>query len=127
MLRSHSRAESSRLPTAERLVRLTAVFCIPSGRVFWMAMINRAADPAPASAAFTAQERALLDELVPDLPRASILGPRRLSRRITKVTRLRSYHARAKDPPPGNIVIWRGLSRLTDIATGFQIVKDVGN
>jgi hypothetical protein len=23
--------------------------------------------------------------------------------------------------------IWRGLSRLTDIAIGFQIAKDVGN
>jgi len=34
---------------------------------------------------------------------------------------------RAKDPHPGNIVIWRGLSRLTDIAIGFQIAKDVGN
>ena len=92
-----------------------------------MTMINRAAEPAPASAAFTALERALLDKLVPDLPRASNQDSRHLSRYIAKVARLGGYLARAKDPPPGNIVIWRGLSRLTDIIIGFQLAKDVGN
>jgi hypothetical protein len=29
--------------------------------------------------------------------------------------------ARAKDPPPGNTVIWRGLARLTDILLGFDL------
>jgi len=127
ILKSGCRVESSRLRTAERLVRLTAVFCILSWRVFWMTMINRAAEPAPASAAFTALERALLDKLVPDLPRASNQDSRHLSRYIAKVARLGGYLARAKDPPPGNIVIWRGLSRLTDIIIGFQLAKDVGN
>jgi hypothetical protein len=28
---------------------------------------------------------------------------------------------RAGDAPPGNMVIWRGLSRLTDIELGFVI------
>ena len=127
ILKSGCRAESSRLRTAERLVRLTAVFCILSWRVFWMTMVNRAAEPAPASAVFTARERALLDELMPDLPRENNHDSRHLSRYITKVARLGGYLARAKDPPPGNIVIWRGLSRLTDITIGFQMAKDVGN
>jgi len=35
---------------------------------------------------------------------------------------------RAHDPPPGNSVIWRGLSRLTDIGLGVVIgVQLVGN
>ena len=40
-----------------------------------------------------------------------------------------AYLARAGDPPPGNTVIWRGLSRLTDIETGVEIgvVGNVGN
>jgi hypothetical protein len=38
------------------------------------------------------------------------------------------YLARTHDPPPGNIVIWRGLSRLTDIELGIMIgVELVGN
>jgi hypothetical protein len=38
------------------------------------------------------------------------------------------YLARAHDPPPGNKVMWRGLSRLTDIELGATIgAQLVGN
>ena len=32
---------------------------------------------------------------------------------------LGSYFARKSDPPLGNLVIWRGLNCLADIAIGF--------
>lgn len=35
--------------------------------------------------------------------------------------RLGGYLARAKDPPPGNMVMWRGMSRLNDIELGVLI------
>ena len=41
-LKSGCRAEQARLRTAERLVRLLAVFCILIWRVFWLMMVNRA-------------------------------------------------------------------------------------
>jgi hypothetical protein len=44
-----------------------------------------------------------------------------LSYYISKVARLGGYLARKSDPPPGNIVMWRGFSRLTDIAMGFSL------
>jgi hypothetical protein len=51
-----------------------------------------------------------------------------LSSYLTKIARLGGYLARAHDPPPGNMVIWRGFSRLTDIQLGFAIgAKVVGN
>jgi hypothetical protein len=56
--------------------------------------------------------------------------PRRnaLSKYLIKIARLGGYLARANDPPPGNIVMWRGLSRLTDIALGAMIGAEiVGN
>ncbi|MDX6463874.1 MAG: hypothetical protein QOE55_7571, partial [Acidobacteriaceae bacterium] len=38
------------------------------------------------------------------------------------------YLARSHDPPPGNMVVWRGLSRLTDIQVGFLLgAQLVGN
>jgi len=44
------------------------------------------------------------------------------------LTRLGGYLARAKDPPPGNTVMWRGVSRLTDIELGFVMgAQLVGN
>jgi hypothetical protein len=38
---------------------------------------------------------------------------------LTKLARLGGYLVRAKDPPLGNTVMWRGRSRLTDIQLGF--------
>ena len=50
------------------------------------------------------------------------------SNNLIKIARLGGYLDRAKDPPPGNIVMWRGLSRLTDIALGATLkIDDVGN
>jgi len=51
-----------------------------------------------------------------------------LVRAITPVE-LGGYLARSSDPPPGNVVIWRGLSRLTDIELGHEIgaMRNVGN
>ena len=47
---------------------------------------------------------------------------------LRHLARLGGYLDRACDPPPGNIVIWRGMSRLSDIALGFQLgATIVGN
>ena len=55
-------------------------------------------------------------------------APRTVSYYLTRIAKLGGYLARAKDPPPGNMVLWRGLTRLTDIHLGFEL-KDrvVGN
>jgi hypothetical protein len=37
---------------------------------------------------------------------------------LVEIAELGGYLARAKDPPPGNLVIWRGLVRLADILSG---------
>jgi hypothetical protein len=128
VLKSGCRAEEARLRTAERLVKLISVFCILSWRVFWMTMLNRSAPNASPSLALTTIEAALLDRLVPDLD-----PPRRkktLSNYLIKIARLGGYLARASDPPPGNTVMWRGLSRLTDIKLGATLQRTqqlVGN
>ena len=69
VLKSGCRAEEARLRTAERLVKLIAVFCILSWRVFWMTMLNRSTPNASPSLAFTRIEATLLDRLVPDRDR----------------------------------------------------------
>lgn len=87
-------------------------------------MLNRSMSKAPASIAFTDTECQLLDRLIPDKSKSK---KRSLASYITKVARLGGYLARASDSPPGNIVMWRGLSRLTDIVLGFEVAKLVGN
>lgn len=52
-----------------------------------------------------------------------------LSFYIIKLAYLEGYLARARDPPPGIIVIWRGLSRLAELRLGVDAKssRDVGN
>lgn len=126
ILKSGCRAEDARLRTAERLVNLIAILCILSWRIFWITMLNRTTPEAAPSDAFTELDQYLLDELLPDQARSprtpSVAGY------IIKLAKLGGYLARAHDPPPGNTVIWRGLSRLTDIELGIMIgVQLVGN
>jgi hypothetical protein len=66
--------------------------------------------------ALTRAEIRLLDHFVPDKGEPS--HRKSISRYLIKIARLGGYLARAGDPPPGNIVMWRGLSRLTDIELG---------
>ena len=125
ILKSGCKAEESKLRTAQRLANLISVFCIVSWRVFWMTMLNRSAPDAPPALALTEAEIGLLDNLVKD---QKPLWRKTLSHYLTKIARLGGYLARANDPPPGNTVMWRGLSRLTDIELGAIIgAKIVGN
>jgi hypothetical protein len=126
ILKSGCKAEASRLRTADRLVNLISVFSILSWRLFWMTMLNRSDSGMSAGHVFSKTECQLLDHLVPDRPADRTLK-RSLSFYITKLARLGGYLARADDPPPGNKVMWRGLSRLTDIELGFNAAKLVGN
>lgn len=124
ILKSGCRVEDARLRTAERLVRLIAVFCILAWRVFWMTMMRRIAPDAAAALALTCTEMAILDSFVPDKGGVPA-GRQTLSAYLTKVARLGGYLARGKDPPPGNMVMWRGLSRLTDIELGVMLANVV--
>ena len=117
ILKSGCKAEESKLRTAQRLANLIAVFCILSWRIFWITMLNRSAPNAPANLALTEIETDLLDHLVKDKGQRSFRR-KSLSYYLTKIARLGGYLACANDPPPGNTVMWRGLSRLTDIGLG---------
>jgi hypothetical protein len=127
IMKSGCKAEESKLRTAERLVNLIATFCIMSWRIFWMTMLNRSAADASPKLALTELEIKLLDRLVKE-KNASNAGHKTLAHYLTKIARLGGYLARAKDPPPGNMVMWRGLARLTDIELGFMLAtENVGN
>jgi hypothetical protein len=127
ILKSGCRVEDSKLRTAERLANLIAVCCVLSWRIFWMTMVQRSAPKASPLLGLTEVELLLLDEIT-----AARLGSasnnHTLADYLLCIARLGGYLARAHDPPPGNIVMWRGLSRLTDLQLGFAIgTKFVGN
>jgi len=107
------------------------MFCILSRRIFWLTMINRATHHAKATLAFMPLEIVLLHRLVPprvQQKRPDSPPPRSLQACLLQLARLGGYLNRTSDPPPGNMVIWRGMSRLTDIELGYFVArKNVGN
>lgn len=126
IIKSGCKAEDSKLRTAERLVNLLATFCIVSWRIFWLTMMTRLVPEAPAGFAFTKLETQLLDRLAGGAARAA--DRRSVSFYLMSVAKLGGYLARASDPPPGNLVMWRGMSRLIDIELGYLLAtNDVGN
>lgn len=125
VLKSGCHAEQSKLRTADRVTNLLAMLCIIGWRVFWLTMLNRECPEAGAETALTKTEIEILDRLVPNSKK---IAQPKLSNYVLAIAKLGGYLARAKDPPPGNMVIWRGMSRLTDIHIGFDLkAKLVGN
>jgi hypothetical protein len=118
ILKSGCRAEQSKLRTAERLVNLISIFCILSWRVFWITMMNRSQPNSSPTLALTQLEIRLLNRLLKDKDTKLPREKKTLCHYVTKIARLGGYLARKNDPPPGNMVMWRGLSRLTDITLG---------
>jgi hypothetical protein len=123
VLKSGCQAENARLRTAERLTNLLAVLCVVGWRVFWLTMLARVAPDTPAEAALTADEVEVLDRMAAGTtPRdGASIARRTVAHYLVEIAKLGGYLARTKDPPPGNLVIWRGLIRLADILNGFEL------
>jgi len=124
VLKSGCRAEDSKLRTAERLANLIALMCILAWRVLWLTMVNRTSPELPATLVFTDTEIKLLEQLVPAENGAK---KKTVGDFLIRLARLGGYLNRTRDAPPGNMVLWRGMARLTDIHLGFSLAKDVGN
>jgi len=72
-------------------------------------MLNRSTQKAKATLAFTPLEIDILNRLAPERQVGSSRSPT-LQSCLIQLARLGGYLNRASDPPPGNIVIWRGMS-----------------
>jgi len=79
---------------------------------------NRVSPDLPAKLVFTDTEIKLLEHLIPmnDRSRRKTIG-----RFLTRLAKLGGSLGRTRDAPPGNMVHWRGMTRLTDIHLGFSL------
>lgn len=119
VMKSGCQAERSRLGSAERLTNLLCCYCILSWRIFWLTMLSREMPTAPAELAFSDTEIKILDTMIKDTAQAMSSPP--LEKYTIKLARLGGYTGNKNKHPPGNIVIWRGLRRLNEIQTGWEI------
>jgi len=124
VLKSGCKAEESKLRTADRLANLIAMMCILAWRVLWLTMTNRVSPELPATLVFTDVEVKLLEHLVPEKDGA---GQQTVGDFLVRLARLGGYLNRTRDAPPGNMVLWRGMARLTDIHLGYCLGRVMGN
>jgi hypothetical protein len=89
-----------------------------------MTMVNRATHGAPPETVLTRPEVEVLDQLAGGRTTAAETQAKRtVGHYLVLIAKLGGYLARAEDPPPGNLVFWRGLTRPTDILLGFELTN----
>lgn len=120
VMKSGCRAEEARLETAERLAKFLALIAMVSWRIFFLTMSARAKPEAEPETVLTPAEIATLDRIDAARSKPRILR-RTVATYLLQIAMLGGYLARNHDPPPGNMVVWRGLTRLNDIAFGISI------
>ena len=120
VMKSGCRAEETRLETAERLAKFLALIAVVSWRIFFVTMSARAKPNAAPNSVLTAAEISALDRIDASRLRSRLQRPS-LAAYLLQIAMLGGYLARKNDPPPGNMVVWRGMTRLHDIAFGISI------
>ena len=102
--------------------QFNAIIVIVAWRVFWLTMMNRTSPNSPAATVLTDTEIEILDLLGKTEPPKK----KTVAHYLIEIAKIGGYLARERDPPPGNMIIWRGLSRLTDIHMGFELNASCG-
>ena len=120
VLKSGCNAEERQLETAERLRCTLALDIVVAWRIFALCFLGRKTPGCPADVIFSGPEwKALycyihksteLPEQTPTLGEA-----------IGWVSRLGGFLARKSDGNPGPVVLWRGMTRLTDITATWLL------
>ena len=120
VMKSGCRAEEARLETAERLAKFLALIAVVSWRIFFVIMSARAKPDAAPNSVLTFAEITALDRIDASRMRPRLQRPT-LAAYLMQIAMLGGYLARNHDPPPGNMVVWRGMTRLHDITFGISI------
>ena len=127
-LKSGCNLEASQLRTVDRLERLLAVYSGVAWKLLWLTYKARLTPDEPASSILLPHEWQALYAFINksrNLPKK----PPTIRQAVRWIAQLGGFLGRKADGEPGVKVLWRGWSRLQDIAHTWAIFqpKDVGN
>ena len=89
-----------------------------------MCQLNLLSPELPASLVFTETEMKMLELLE---PMKNNRESRTVGDSLIRLAKLGDYLGRNRDEPPGNMVLWRDIARLTDLVLGFCLARNVVN
>jgi hypothetical protein len=130
VLKSGCTVEDCRLEDAERLKPYLTLMSVVAWRLFWLTHINRQNPDAPCTTILADHEwKALYTTIhrtpvIPDQPPS-------VRQAVRWIGQLGGFLGRKGDREPGITTLWRGWSRLADIADMYRLLhtpeKDTGN
>jgi len=120
VLKSGCNTENCRLETFDRLVRYLALKSIIAFRLYWLTHINRVQPNAPCTIALQDHEwKALFCKI--NRTNQPCKDPPNIHNAVLMIARLGGFLARKGDGQPGITVVWRGWTRLAEIAEDWQL------
>jgi hypothetical protein len=126
VLKSGCGIEKLQLETAERLERALAVCCIVAWRLLWLTYQARETPDVACSEVFARHEwEALVCTIQQTAEPPS--EPPTLREAVRMVAQLGGFLARKGDDEPGVQTLWRGLTRLNDIAATWLLVRSTAD
>jgi len=121
ILKSGCSVEDCRLEDAERLKPYLTLMGIIAWRLFWLTHINRQMPDAPCTAILAEHEWKALYTTIHRTPTTPATIPS-VRQAVRWIAQLGGFLGRKGDGEPGITTIWRGWSRLTDMANLYLIM-----
>jgi len=120
VLKSGCRIERLQLETAARLERALATYAVVAWRLLWLTYEARRHPERSCESVLPREHWRVLHRVVhkADVAPASPPG---LREAVRQIARLGGFLARKGDGEPGVKTIWRGLRRLEDLVTGWEL------
>lgn len=123
-LKSGCLVEQHRFEVLDRILRAVACFSIVAWRLLWLLSEARCHPQQPCTIVLSTPEWEALEAIAEKRygrPRRGEPPP--LGEAIQLIGRLGGHLGRKRDGPPGIKTLWRGLARLSDIATGWLLSR----
>lgn len=121
ILKSGLKVEECRLATADRLFRFIALASIVGYRILYLSRIYRVNPNDSCDEILTENEWKVLR--ISTSRKCNIDVPPSIQEAVIMIAMLGGYQCRKADPPPGPIVIWRGLKALAERTQLYEILQ----
>lgn len=120
VLKSGCAFEQRQLASAENLTRALALYDVIAWRILYGTLLARVAPEIPCTVLLEVQEWQALYCAVHKTPTPPSTPPT-LGQARRWLAELGGFIGRASDGEPGVLVLWRGLTRLVDLTTMYQV------
>ena len=120
VLKSGCKVEDRRFKECESLLSLIAVFLIIAWRIMYVLKLGRESPEISCDVIFSEAEWKSVYKIThkkSELP----LAPPNLGNFIRMIAMLGGYLNRKNDPPPGPLLMWKGMLRMNDFALAWEV------